>query len=188
MIQNPKTNSLDVKMNSISQDVFDDNQTVDQFGVSQVAFHTHNGSDSPKIMFRDISDASSYRVVRRINLSSAQILALNTTPITLVPALGNGVLTIVEGISASIIYGGTAYTGANALEFRYTDASGAKVTADIPSTFINSTANAVSYAPAVTATFTPIANSPIVVRVPTADPATGNSYITFTVTYRTIFT
>lgn len=38
------------------QQVYDANQTADQFGVSQVGFHTHNGSDSPTVNFKNLSN------------------------------------------------------------------------------------------------------------------------------------
>lgn len=38
------------------QEIYDANQTIDQFGVSQVGFHTHNGSDSPTVNFKNISN------------------------------------------------------------------------------------------------------------------------------------
>lgn len=40
----------------IAQKTYDDNQTSDQFGVSQVGFHTHNGSDSPVINFKNLTN------------------------------------------------------------------------------------------------------------------------------------
>lgn len=38
------------------QQIYDDKQTVDQFGVSQVGFHTHNGSDSPVVSFKNLTN------------------------------------------------------------------------------------------------------------------------------------
>lgn len=165
-----------------------------QFGLSPIPSHAHNGVDSQQISFTDLVNSVSYIAFQQITLTSAQILSLFTTPIIIVPTLGFnssnvGVnyVYIVEGITARLLYGGTAYTGANNLEFRYTNASGAKVTSDLANTFINSTVNTFAHAPAVTAAFTPVYNSPIVVCVPTANPATGNSRITFTVKYRVVF-
>jgi hypothetical protein len=39
-----------------AQNVFDQNQTSDQFAVSQTSYHTHNGSDSQRIPFKGLSD------------------------------------------------------------------------------------------------------------------------------------
>ena len=40
----------------IAQGAVDDSQTVDQFGVAQTPFHTHNGSDSPTFPFLNLRD------------------------------------------------------------------------------------------------------------------------------------
>lgn len=162
-----------------------------QFEVVKIPAHTHNGSDSLPIAYEYLSNVGQYALVSRVTLTPDDILDLNTTPVTLVQQPGTLSVIIVESITARLLYGGTAYTGANALEFRYTDGSGAKVTADIPNTFINSSANAFYHAPAVSAAFVPVEggndfDGRIVVSVPTADPATGNSSITIVTKYRTV--
>lgn len=164
-----------------------------QFGVSLIPAHTHNGSDSLRISFESLTNANSYVTLKTITLSPSQILALNTTPITLIPSFGTNssnaginYVYIIEGITARLYYGGTAYTGANNLEFRYTDASGIKVTADLANTFINSSANTFGHVAGIITAFTPVFNAPIIVRVPTVNPATGNSKITFVIKYRTV--
>lgn len=166
-----------------------------QYSVTPVPAHTHNGTDSFPIDPNDLFNAQLYFQVRQTNLTSAQVLALHTTPITLVPAVGtivtaasmNSVI-IVGGITAKIYSGSSAYTGANNLEFRYTDASGAKVTADIPNTFINTSANSkvFGHVAGVTTFLTPVANSPIIVSVPVANPGAGNGRIVISVFYRVI--
>lgn len=169
------------------------------FSFSDVQAHSHNGSDSPQLPFDNLSDADSYLAIQRTTLSTAQVKALNTTPIAIVkaPVQGNfggaglavgafKAVNIVLGITAYLSYGGTAYTGANALEFRYTDGSGSKVTADMSTTFLNAATSSYDYVAGVTTELVPIANGPVVVRVPTANPATGNSPITFVVHYRVV--
>jgi hypothetical protein len=44
-----------------------------------------------------------------VSLGSAQLLALNTTPVTIVPAPGVGKYTLVLGVSYELIYGSAAY-------------------------------------------------------------------------------
>ena len=127
----------------------------------------------------------SFRHTKRITLTSAQILALNGTPVTLIPAFLQSVI-IVEGITARLNFNTTAYTGANNLEFRYTGAAGAKVTADIVNTFINSASTAYSSVAGIEAEITPVLNAPIVAVVPTANPATGNSTMDLFIRYRVI--
>lgn len=162
------------------------NEKATQYNVPTVPVHEHNGTDSSQIPFPNLLNAQQYRVLRNITLTSTQILALKDTPITIVPAQGAGSVIIVEHVTAKITYNTTTYTGANAIETRYTDASGVKVTADIPSTLIDSVATAYYHAPAVATGFVPIANSPIVVCIPTANPAVGNSPITLAVVYRVV--
>lgn len=156
------------------------------FASVNTPYHTHNDVDAPALPFTNIQNYKNYRAFNRVVVPTGQILALHATPITIVPAQGSGNVIRVEGIMAKFKYptsGGVAYTGSNNLEFRYTDGSGAKVTTDMSYTFLNGTADAYDYAPAVTAEFTPVENAPIVVTVPSANPAAGNGYLILTVTY-----
>lgn len=118
-------------------------------------------------------------------LTAAETKALFTTPISLVAAPGAGLVAFPIEIVAKNVFGTAAYTGGNALEFRYTDASGTKVTADIASTFIN-LASGTQYnrVGGVAADTVLTANAALVVRVPTANPAAGDGIITITVHYR----
>ena len=122
----------------------------------------------------------------QVTLTAAQIKALHTTPITLIAAQGANTIIDVETIIAKLAFGTTQYTGTNAIETRFTNASGAKAAADIGSTFLNGSANAVDQVGGVTTEVTPVANAAIVLSVPTANPAAGDSPVTFTVFYRVI--
>lgn len=153
--------------------------------------HSHNNVDSPAIPFQFLQGVQKYVVTQTTSLSSIQIKALHTTPIVLVKAPTARSVVIVHSVTARLVYSGTAYTGANNLEFRYTDGSGTKVTADIPNTFINNAGNAFYHAPEVTAAFAPIeggtgSNGQIVVCVPTANPATGTSTMFLTIHYHLV--
>lgn len=182
----------------ITQEQIKLNSDKNVFDVSPIPVHSHTGTESPQVDPNNLINSSLYFAVQQTVLSSAQILGLHSnTPISLVappgtPGSGVNMLTtmlIVEGITAKIYAGSVAYTGANNLEFRYTDASGAKVTADIPNTFINTVANttAIAHVAGITTQFTPVSSSPIVVCVPTADPGgAGNGKIIISVKYRRI--
>ncbi|HEX8184409.1 MAG TPA: hypothetical protein VF747_06650 [Blastocatellia bacterium] len=122
-----------------------------------------------------------------VTIPTAQVLTLNATPRTLVAAPGAGKITLIDEITCKLVFNSVAYTGSNALEFRYTNGSGAKVTADISSSFLNS-ASGTNYSSVkgVTTALTPVANAAVVVFVPTADPGAGNSDLVFTIKYRII--
>lgn len=125
--------------------------------------------------------------VTAFTLSSAQILALHTTPIVLVAAKGAGKVVMVDEIIAKQTFGTVAYTGSNALEFRYTDGSGAKVTADLPTTLLNASSGSVYGSVSGVATaLVPVANAAVVAVVPTANPAAGDGVITGYIRYHAV--
>lgn len=126
----------------------------------------------------------SYPNILHTILTAAQVKALFTTPIPLVSAPGAGYVTLVDRITFGATFVSVAYAGANNLEFRYTGAAGAKVTADIAAAVLNFAAGTQynTVAGVVTA-LVPVANAAIVVCVPTADPTAGNSPITIGVEY-----
>ncbi len=164
-----------------------------QLRPSMIPVHTHNGTDSPQVAFPSIANSQNYAVLQTVTLTAAQIKALNGTAGVLIPALGNNksnvginYVAIVEGITARLYYSGTAFVSANPLRFSYGTATGQTVTADMPATFLTATANTFMHAPGLATAFTPYYNSPIVVSVPTANPGTGNSNITFVVKYRVV--
>jgi len=74
---------------------------------------------------------------KTVSLTAAQIKAMYTTAtnVVLVPGV-TGKVIVVESILLKMVRTSTAFTGGGAVEFRYTDNSGAKVTADISATMI----------------------------------------------------
>lgn len=122
-----------------------------------------------------------------VTLTAAQVKALNTTPIELVAAPGANSAILVNRILFYSVFITPAYTGSNNLEFRYTDASGAKVTADIAAATLNfASGTKYSFVNGIDTELVPVANSPIVVRVPTANPGAGNSIVKFIVWYEIV--
>lgn len=182
-------------LRKIVQEEIAKNQSKNAFDVSLIPAHAHTGTDSLQVNPNDLVNSSLYFAVRQTLLPASQILTLHTTPIVLVPAIGSEVnainlntVLIVEGITAKIYAGSSAFTGANNLEFRYTNGSGTKVTADISNTFINTTANNQAYihVAGITPAFIPAFNNPVVVAVPTANPGAGTGYIVISVKYRVV--
>ncbi len=124
--------------------------------------------------------------VARVDLSSAQILALNATPVELVPAPGAGNIISVEEILFKMIRTATAYAAGGALEFRYTNGSGAKVTADVAASVVTTGGAGTEYniVRGVTTSLTPVANSNIVIDNATAAFTTGTGTAVVWVKYR----
>lgn len=153
------------------------------------AIYTNVGTNTSSV-FAAATAAQSANVQRgsvQVALSSAQILALSATPVELVPAQGAGVVTIVQNIEFKMITTATQYANGGALEFRYTNASGAKVTADIAAAVVTAAA-ATSYTSVagVTTSLTNVANAAIVVNNATAAFITGTGTAVVTVTYLAI--
>jgi hypothetical protein len=121
---------------------------------------------------------------RRLTLTSAQILALFTTPQTLLPAAGVGMYQEIDSITAMMKFGTIAYTGANAVEIRYFNAAGAKSTGDLAAAWLNNASTRVDKTIGVAVT--EVVNAPIVVCVPTANPGAGDGTVTFDIKYRTV--
>ena len=117
-------------------------------------------------------------------LTAAEVKLLHTTPIALVAAGGSGVITVVQSIVFASTFVSAAYTGANNLEFRYTNGAGAKVTADIAAAILNfASGTQYNSVAGVTTALVPVANAAVVVCVPVADPGAGDSPVTFTCVY-----
>lgn len=162
-----------------------------QYTVTPIAAHTHDGVDSLPVNYVDLGGVTTYLTSNTVSLSSAQVKLLFTTPRVIVPAPPKRSVNIVEGVTARLVFGTTAYTGTHNLEFHYTNGAGTQVTDSIPAAFINSATSAFYYAPAVSASFAPIeggssSNGQVVAFVNTANPATGNSTMILTVHYRVV--
>jgi len=117
-------------------------------------------------------------------LSSANILALNATPITLVPAPGSGKCTFVNRIAMKMVTTATGYANGGALEFRYTNASGTKVTADIASGVVTAGAGtSFTSVGGIEASLTGVVNAVICVSNATAPFITGTGTAVIVVEY-----
>lgn len=120
----------------------------------------------------------------QVALSSAQILALNATPVELVPAQGAGMVISVNRITVKMVTTATAYAAGGALEFRYTNASGTKVTADIAAAVVTAGAGTSYTAVAgVTTSLTELANANIVIDNATQAFTTGTGTAVVSIDY-----
>jgi hypothetical protein len=119
-----------------------------------------------------------------IPVSSAQWLTFRTTPVVLAAAPGSGKCNIVERISLKMITTATQYTSGGALEFRYTDVSGTKVSADIAAAVVTTTAGtSFTTVGGIEASLTGTTNAAVVATCATADFATGTGTGVFTCLY-----
>lgn len=77
----------------------------------------------------------------------------------------------MDSISVAVDYGSAAYATNTTLEFRYTDGSGAKVTADVAA-ILDATADKVNTVKGVVTELVNVANAAVVATVATGDPVT----------------
>lgn len=161
---------------------------------------------SPDYQFVALNDAASgemftiveYHVISGINdvvqvatvdISSAEILALYTTAKEVVAAPASGKALIFE--KAIIMYdaGTTPYTigSAENLEFKYTDKTGAAVSAALAaSDILDETTDQYRLIPAINTALTPVAAAPICLSLAGANPTAGNGTLKVTIYYRVI--
>lgn len=135
--------------------------------------------------------------VRTVRITSAQLLAMFATPISVLAAPGAGLAHVVERVS---IYkpAGTAYAGIAAgedLVLKYTNAAGAQVSSVIETTGFLDQATAqtryvwgVASTGATAADITPAANAAIVAHLLVGEITTGTSDLYVRIWYDTIQT
>lgn len=75
-----------------------------------------------------------------IPLTLAQILAANTTPITIVPAPGAGYFVDVNDCVINLVYGSAAYAGGGTVGLNYTNAAGPAATGTVAASVLTSLA------------------------------------------------
>jgi len=123
-----------------------------------------------------------------VTVSSAELLALNATPKTLLAAPAAGHALILVAAELWLDYATTAYAGIASgedLAIKYTNASG-DVLATVETTgFLDATADAFRYVvPPTTAAITPVAAAPLVLHLLTGEIITGDSPLKVRLTYR----
>lgn len=126
---------------------------------------------------------------RKVVITSAQLLALNAIPQTVIPAPGAG--KIIEFMSVVVHKpAGTAYAGIVAGEdiaFKYTDGSGAQVNTSGETTgFLDQTTAQTRLFRQIAAEYTPVANAALVMQLLVGEITTGDSPLYVSINYRVI--
>lgn len=131
--------------------------------------------------------------VEDVTITSAELLALNATPITLVAAPGASKALIFEG---AVIHkpAGAAYAGVAAgedLAIKYTDASGLEVGQAETTGFVDQTTAQTRYvrphnAASAISSISPVANAALVAHLLVGEITTGDSDLHLRVFYRIV--
>lgn len=122
-----------------------------------------------------------------VALTAAQLIAMGTTPVSLIATPGTGKCIIVDNISFKMVTTATAFTGGGAVEFRYTDASGTKVTADVAAAVITAAVGtSFTNVRGIEASLTGVANAAIVITNATAAFAAGTGTTTLVIEYHVV--
>lgn len=128
----------------------------------------------------------------RRTVTSAEILAANTTPITLIPAPGAGLANVVERVVVRNEFDTGAYAYTTIANLSYTDEGGAPIVAFL-ATFLEAVATTIMAAASTLldgagASTSVVANAPIVFGTPDADPTTGAGSLVIDIWYHTVAT
>jgi len=124
-----------------------------------------------------------------VTITTAQILALNATPQTIVGAPGANKAIIPMGVVLYLPFNSVAYSGIASGEdfsFKYTNASGAEVLQVETTGFLDASASAVRFAQPNATLLTPVANAAIVLHLLSGEVAAGNSPLKIRFYYRTV--
>ena len=130
-----------------------------------------------------------------VTITSAQLLALNATPIEIVAAPGTGKALIFEGMLIQKP-SGTTYAGIAAgedLSVKYTDGSGAEVAQCEATGFLDQTTDQIRYvrahaAASAASQITPVANAKLVLQMLVGEIITGDSPLNCEVLYSIVDT
>lgn len=117
-------------------------------------------------------------------LSAAQMDTLNATPVQVLAAPGAGLVNIIQGCLFKV--NSTGFTrfelGAGVVSLLYTDGSGAKVTADLPNTEVESATDIMYWA--ISASVDALANAKVVAKA-SADVTSGTGNVQGRIYYLT---
>lgn len=145
------------------------------------------GIAGPLIVTGAITQNGNVKQTVTVALTAAQIIAMGTTPVSLIATPGAGKCIIVDNITFKMVTTATAFTGGGAVEFRYTDASGTKVTADIAAAVVTAGAGtSFTNVRGIEASLTGTANAAVVVRSASAAFAAGTGSATLVIEYHVV--
>lgn len=122
-----------------------------------------------------------------VPLTAAQIIGMGTTPVVLIATPGVGKCIIVDNITFKMTTTATVFTGGGAVEFRYTNGSGTKVTADIAAAVVTAAAGtSFTNVRGIEASLTGVANAAIVIANATAAFAAGTGSASLAIEYHIV--
>lgn len=141
---------------------------------------------------RDAAAANALLVPQhtRVTVTSAEILACNTTPVVLLAAPGAGLVNVVERVVVRNVFDTGAYAYTTIANISYTDESGAPIVA-LVALFLESVATAImtgssTLLTGAAAATRAVENAAIVFGAPDADPITGAGSLVFDLWYHTV--
>jgi predicted RecA/RadA family phage recombinase len=142
------------------------------------------------VLLRMTTSAASPDIVTSavITVSSAELLALNAAPKTLIAAPGAGKAIVPVSAQLFLDYNSAAYAGIAAgedLAFRYTDGSGNQCGSVEATGFLDATADA-HRSHLFNGTISPTANAALVLHMLTGEIITGDSPLKVQVRYRVV--
>lgn len=121
---------------------------------------------------------------KTVNISSADILAMNSSPKELVAAPGAGFIIRYQGMTITYVYNTTPYTIGASMTFNVQWAAGSNAGATSPSTgFWDQSANATLIIPPNSTTITPTENTALVLKSAAANLTGGDGTAVAHITY-----
>jgi hypothetical protein len=126
-------------------------------------------------------------IEKEVEISSAEILALYTTPKTLVAAPGAGKVLQFMGAVGFLDFNSAAYTTRGIVTVKYTDGSGTAVSDSVAAAALIQQADDCYEEFAKNTTETELTvNAPLVLTCDTGNPVTGDSPLTIKIFYRVL--